>query len=43
MNAHLIGIGFLIAAWLFLKIAASSPEGYEDETGFHYGRRDEQD
>lgn len=34
------GIGFAIACvwvvWQFIN----APEGYEDETGFHFGRKD---
>lgn len=32
--AAIIGAGF---AWLLLAII-TAPEGYQDQTGFHYGR-----
>lgn len=33
----LYGIGFLVSIWAVVR----SPEGFEDDQGFHLGRREE--
>jgi hypothetical protein len=34
-----IGIAvLLVGAWCFVLACLRSPEGYQDETGFHYGK-----
>lgn len=40
MIAALASIYVAGAAWL-AYLMATAPEGYEDATGFHYGRPDE--
>jgi hypothetical protein len=35
-----LATAFLVCLGFVLHLMASAPEGYEDEGGFHYGRRD---
>lgn len=35
---YVVMILWLACAGLFVWLCADAPEGYEDETGFHFGR-----
>ena len=37
----LIFITWALSMAFIIYLIATAPEGYEDETGFHYGKKDE--
>lgn len=40
---HWIALGLILGSTaLFIWIALTAPEGFEDEHGFHFGREDDQ-
>ena len=38
-----ISLSFLILAGVMVYLYKNAPEGYEDEKGFHYGKKDDKD
>ena len=42
MNWQVAAAMFMMSLAFVVYLFVTAPEGYEDETGFHYGRKDDE-